>query len=129
MCLPRSAPSDRQVHLHHRREWIPLPLSRRSTAGPHAMSERPGAEELLGTRLRWLGAVAIMQDRSTPSHQLLVMIVLLLAASAGVVFFYWLPKRRAAERADDEKSARSALVTLSTAEADFRMNDRDRNGV
>jgi hypothetical protein len=46
-----------------------------------------------------------------------------------LVFFSWLPKRRAAERLGNERSAQSSLRTLSTAEADFRLNDRDQNGV
>jgi len=57
------------------------------------------------------------------------LIVVLSTAGAAFVFSYWLPRRRAAERAAEEKAARTTLWTLSTAEADFRANDRDRNGV
>jgi type II secretory pathway pseudopilin PulG len=43
--------------------------------------------------------------------------------------FGWLPQKRGAERASNERNASISLKTLSSAEADFRANDRDGNGV
>ena len=70
-----------------------------------------------------------MPDPKSLSSQVLVIIVVLLTAGAGFLFFYWLPKRRAAERSADEKIVRTLLWSLGSAEADFRANDRDSNGV
>ncbi len=50
------------------------------------------------------------------------------AASVGM-FIFWLPSHRAGERASNERNAAHFIKTLASAEADFRANDRDGNGV
>ena len=59
---------------------------------------------------------------------LVLLIVGVGAASVGF-FFFWLPAHRARERASNERSASAYLRVLASAEADFRANDRDGNGV
>jgi hypothetical protein len=54
----------------------------------------------------------------------IVGIVVVLVLAALIV-----PGRMRAQRADDERNASWFLKTLASAEADFRGNDRDRNGV
>jgi hypothetical protein len=55
--------------------------------------------------------------------------VLLAGGISVAILTWWLPEAARHRRAENERHASALLKTLATAEADFRANDRDRNGV
>jgi hypothetical protein len=69
----------------------------------------------------------IEEKRSTPLF-FLVLPVLILPLAAGLLL-WWLPERARERRGRNERTATTMLTTLASAEADFRGNDRDGNGV
>lgn len=58
-----------------------------------------------------------------------VAFVLYIGALGAGAFALWLPQQRAGQRTSNERNAATSLKTLSSAQADFRTNDRDANGV
>jgi hypothetical protein len=57
-------------------------------------------------------------------------VAILLIGALGVGFLsWWLPEQRIKRRGQNERSAIACLRMLARAEADFRANDRDENGV
>ncbi|HUR39420.1 MAG TPA: DUF2950 family protein [Planctomycetota bacterium] len=57
------------------------------------------------------------------------MAILIIALGGLAVSAWWFPRWRAHRRAMNERNASTTLKTLTSAEADFRANDRDGNGV
>lgn len=58
------------------------------------------------------------------------MLLVLLVGAAGAWFLaFYLPQRRARQLGENERNAGTILKTLASAQADFRANDRDGNGV
>jgi len=59
----------------------------------------------------------------------LVLAITLVGVIAAGFFMWWLPRERVQRIAKNERSASSAILSLAQAEADFRANDRDWNGI
>jgi len=72
-------------------------------------------------------AQGTLMERPRGNGPFVLLIILGLGAAAGAVWFHRHQQVRALMR--NESNAVSALWTISTAEADFRANDRDWNGV
>jgi hypothetical protein len=68
-------------------------------------------------------------DPRRGSAGLLAAIVLITGLGGAGWLGWWLPKQAARTRARNERNAGSTLTILSSAEADYRANDRDGNGV
>jgi hypothetical protein len=60
---------------------------------------------------------------------ILLMAILLVALGGIAAFAWWFPQWRSSHRASNERNAYTSLRTISSAEYDFRANDRDGNGV
>jgi hypothetical protein len=69
----------------------------------------------------------IEEKRSTPLF-LLVLPILILLLAAGFLL-WWLPARARKRLSENERTAVNMIKTLAWAQADFRANDRDGNGV
>lgn len=63
-----------------------------------------------------------------PSNQNLALFLVLLGAG-GAAIHISLPQHRRERRWSNERSAAAALKTIAMAEADYRANDRDGNGI
>jgi len=70
----------------------------------------------------------VSSDRAG-SSSILAGIVLLVGLLGAVALSWWLPEQAKKRRQTNEAHARNCLHVLSTAESDFRANDRDQNGV
>jgi hypothetical protein len=70
-----------------------------------------------------------MSGDTRGAGKLLLHFVLLLGLAGAGVVGWWMPKRACESRASNERNAATNMRALMSAEADFRANDRDRNGV
>jgi hypothetical protein len=71
----------------------------------------------------------LVEQLTGKPYALLIIPVLLMTLAGAGALLWWLPQRRLERIWANERSAETSLKTISTAEADFRANDRDANGV
>jgi hypothetical protein len=70
-----------------------------------------------------------MGEDSRGAGSLLVYFVVFLGLAGGAGLLWWLPQRAKQTRMFNERHASTTMKVLTSAEADFRANDRDGNGV
>ena len=70
-----------------------------------------------------------MTSEKAGSSSALIGLVLVIGILGAGSLAFWLPGRQASQQASNERNAATSLKTLTSAEADFRFNDRDGNGV
>jgi hypothetical protein len=70
-----------------------------------------------------------MREESRGTGSFLIYFILVLGVAGPGGLLWWLPLDAAQKRGSNERQAATTLYALSAAEADYRANDRDANGV